>query len=135
MKSPFFVLLILIGLFLSNMNCRKNNDTFKDPCGHELPAIGAMDVLTGTYKGLKICNGVESQTSLLVCRHPDKTDFLRIGNDDVPIDLSCTCFPDPSITGYRWYTARFMNDSLFLYTSQGALGNSVECNYFLKKNN
>lgn len=133
MKKHFFVSALLVIWAVFSLGCKDKPQTFTDLCGHELPALEAMDALTGNYVGKKLCNGVYSQASQIVCRDPDKTDHLLIDGDAVLIDLSCECLPNPSIYGYRWYVADFTNDSLFLYKDQGSLGNPDECRYYLKK--
>lgn len=91
------------------------------------------DALVGVYQGLQSCNGSGLTAVVNVSKLSNKTGYLKIGADEVRIDTTCTCFPDPSISGYRFYHATFRNDSLLLYTETGTLHDPYQCHYYLKK--
>lgn len=138
MKNTYLLLVSLFVLAGSLSFCHKKTESILTPPDpdEELvppPPPDPMDLFTGVYTGLKICGQSNSSASISVNRNPAKADHLMIGDQSVYIDLTCNCYPNLNLNGYRIYHAWFRNDSLFLNLDPGTLNQPQLCKYYLKK--
>lgn len=109
------------------------DESLLDPCGNVYEASNRLASVTGIYSGQKSHDGIYSDVTFKVCLVPSAANKLRIDDDTVTMDTTRLCSANPSISGYRWYQAKFRNDSLFLYTDTGWLNQPNSTWYVLKK--